>query len=191
MTPRAKLKQGLIAWVARLASPEYPHPMPEGTVTWFNRAEPFISDCIQAGIYLRILSFKSPGKDGFTQTTNPTTGNLIPNAHSNGTIRLQIQAKSLEATDDQEADAWLGNLSDRFWSEDSKTRLLALGCAPISTGTITILDGILDDRAASVANFEVVLHWATDVLGSELDPIEHVSGSGSVGGSFTDIGFQA
>jgi hypothetical protein len=150
---------------------------------------PFISNTTDAGIYLRILSHKSPGKDGLKYTPHPTTGALVPEYYSTGKIRLRIQAKSLADTDDNNAFSWLTELSSRIWSVESREMLLAFDCSIVETDNIvSMADIIWDDREASVGTFEIVLHWRSSVLGLSADPIEHVTGTGTVD-EIDDIGF--
>lgn len=178
MSTRAQLQQGLVNWVSRLASPIYPAPLPEGVVVWYNRMMPYMSDDLQVGIYLRILSVKNTNPGVLWHDTAP--GIVRPEYYSTRTLRLQIQSKSLADTDDEGALTWLDRIDSLLWSDDSREFLLSFDCSVIEPTQIATLEGVLDDRAASVGNYEVLLHWRSSVLGLSSGRIEHVTGTGDV-----------
>lgn len=181
-TDRALMQQGLISWISSLASNAYPTPLASGIVCWINRARPYISDSVGAGIYLKIVSFKSPGISALDYT-NPSTGVLRPTRTDATKMRLQIQALSYNETDDDSALNWLTNISDRVWNTESVEALRTnCNCSIISTGDVSMLDGVLDDRAASVGTFDLVLHWRSNVVGLDVSTIDGLSGSYSIGG---------
>jgi hypothetical protein len=181
-TDRANMQAGLVTWVSTLASNAYPTPLAPGVVQWFNRARPFISDSLGVGIYLRIQTMKSPGIDGKTYAAHGT-GLIRPTYTSAMKMRLQIQALSYNETDDDSALNWLSNISDRVWFDDSRDRLrLDCSCSVISTGEITILESTIDDRAASIGTFDLVLHWRSAVLGLDVQTIDGVSGTSNLSG---------
>lgn len=181
-TDRANLQTGLITWVSTLASNQYPTPLPTGVVCWFNRARTYISDGLGAGIYLRIQTLKSPGIDGKAYTAHGT-GLIRPTLTSAMKMRLQIQALSYNETDDDSALNWLSNVSDRIWFDESRDSLrLNCNCSIISTGEITTLESTIDDRAASIGTFDLVLHWRSAVLGLDVQTIDGVSGTSNISG---------
>ena len=182
-TDRALMQQGLVTWVSTLASANYPTPLPSGTVLWQNRARDFIGNTTGAGIYLKIVSLKSPGIDGLQYSAGTAPNTIKPTHTDSMKMRLQIQALSYNETDDDSALNWLSNISDRVWFTESIEALrLNCNCSIISTGQITMLDGLLDDRAASVGTFDLVLHWRSNVVGLDISTIDGLSGTYSIDG---------
>ena len=65
----AIIKPGLVSLMRSLASDDVTQPLPDGTVTWFGAAVPFICPDTQAGIYMRILSHSKRGMPGRKYST--------------------------------------------------------------------------------------------------------------------------
>lgn len=171
------ISPGLVNLIRLLASPDPLTPLPDGTVTWFNRDVPFIGPDTQVGIYLRVTSAvplaSKPGKE---RVYNATTKTVQNNIQCQNKITLQVQAKSLESTDTTWCLTWLTNITDRLWDEATLQALLTLNLAPIDVGPIVQLEEVQDDHMASYGTVDLHLTYGSSVLGLPLGIIEHVTG---------------
>jgi hypothetical protein len=180
MSDIGTFQQGIINWVRTYGSNDWPAQLPEGVVNWFNRQRPFISDTLDVGLYCRLVSFKSPGRAGRVRSTVTTAGTEYARTvyHSNDKVRLQVQAISLNDTDEDSALTYLSNLSGRCWTDESLADLLALNASIVSKADVQLTSAPLDDRTPTVGTFELVLHLHSDVLGLDVPFVQSVTGTG-------------
>jgi hypothetical protein len=192
MSSLGNFQAGLISWVRKYASNEYPVNLLDGTVVWFNRDRPFISDTTDAGLYCRLSSFTTPGRAGRTRATvsrtvvthhpggpdtTVTTPYVVTTYHSNDKVRFSVQAVSLVDTDEDSALVWLNNLAGRCWTDESLADLLVLNCSIVKRGDITLSAAPLDDRSPTVGTFDLVLHLHSDVVGLDTPYVQSVEGT--------------
>ena len=188
-----KIKPGLVSMVRSLAAEDMLQPLPDGTVTWFGAAVPFIAPETQAGIYMRILTHSKRGRPGRRYTNAVVNG--VPLLREVRTkqekFTLQIQAKSLEENEFSGAQVWIDRLTDNIWDRSVLSYLKTLGLAIIEVRPTvelqekTPVDGTIgyDNREVSVVSVDIVLHCVNVVIGSLHNFIEHVGISGTVSGS--------
>lgn len=191
------IKPGLVTLLLSLAAEDMRYPLPEGCVTWFGRAEPFISDQTQVGIYLRLTSLQGYGRPAkrYRSVVKPVdvltengieVQNLAVLEHyreEQKKATLQVQVLSNENTDGTEAAAWLERIADRIRDPVSQRYLKTLGLAVIRVMPIQVSEKPFDDREVSMASLDISLQVANTVFGLDALPIEHVRGSGHALGS--------
>jgi hypothetical protein len=175
----ATANAAVLAAVQRCASPSYPTGLVDGNVTWIGRDEPFISDATQAGIYLQWTNWMPKGRAG-THKSGVVAG-LLTAARERQTVGiLQVTAKSLEDTDTTSAFGWLANLVNNLGDPEEVDLLHEAGVSLIEVGEAKSLEGVLDDRSASVAVLSIRCQLLDSVVARPVPYIEHVRGTATV-----------
>jgi hypothetical protein len=171
---------GLVSLVRMLAAPDPLTPLPDGTVSWYNRDLPFIGPDTQVGIYMRVLQYKGYGKDRTTKTypAGATGGVVQFLLQAQKKLTLQIQAKSLESTDTTWCLQWLTNITTRMWDPTVREAFLALDLSLIRIGYIQQQELVQDDHMASYGSVDLEFTYAQNMLGLPVGTIEHATVTG-------------
>jgi hypothetical protein len=182
------LYPGLVSLVSSLASEDIAYPLPDGVVTWFNRDTPFICPQTQAGIYLRILSQTPRGRPGtvYNEVTIGGVRKLQATRTKQEKLTLQIQAKSLDATDETESLVWVSRVRDRIWDCSVGSYLRRLGLAVIELRPTIEVRENTDNRDVSIVSLDLVFQVVNIVQGIPVHFIEHIGISGTITGSTQD-----
>lgn len=189
------LKPAMIELLSRLAAEDPEDTLQDGVVSWFGDKQDFISTETQAGVYIRILAHDKrgePRKDYKSVTVNgvPKVREVLTRQEK---VTFQIQATSLEHTDENCGQAWIGRITDRIYGHSAKLALRRLGLSVVevkpslNVSVKSDLDGTLgiDNREISAVSVDIVMQYVNEIQGELIDVIEHVGISGTITGAAT------
>ena len=189
----AILRPAFVSLFSSLAAEDMRQPLPEGHVSWFGTQVPFIDADTPVGIYLRVSSHDKRGRPGRRYQNVTESGRAKTQAvrTRQEKVTLQIQAKSLENNDTNDAQVWIDRITDNIYDDTVHSYLKSLGFSvievrpTIETTVKSDLDGTVgwDNRYISSVSVDIVFQAVNQVLGIPVDYIEHVRASGTVTGA--------